>query len=216
MPIKFKCPCGRTLRAPDNAQGRKARCPACDRLLRLPSKPEKQTEPPADAPPEPRRDEPSAEVGRADSAKSAQSTEGEILIEGPKEDSKGCILLGESVPKDLKRAKQILIDHGYTVISAADGEQLMEFARKAPPDLILVDVKLDKVSGFQVCRALSDPLNPQNREIWQKPFIMTTPRMRGRDKQYAISLGVKAFIQKPFPPSAICPRIEKALKIQAR
>jgi len=62
-----------------------------------------------------------------------------------------------------------------------------------------------------VVQALKDPINPQNTNCWQTPFILTTRRIRGRDKQYAISLGVGAYLQKPLTPAELCSRIERLL-----
>ncbi len=134
--------------------------------------------------------------------------QGDTELEQP---PKARLLLAEESEAERDMVRVILEDHGYYVIEVDDGERAVELARKLSPDLIVADVRLPRMSGFQVVQALKDPMNSQNADCWQTPFILTTRRVRGRDKQYAISLGVGAYLQKPLTPAELCSRIDRLL-----
>lgn len=126
-------------------------------------------------------------------------------------DHKGRIVLAESRSADRDSAERMLADHGYRVFVAEDGEKAVDLIRRHKPDLAIVDLKTDKLSGFQVIKAITDQFHPQNREVWQTPFLMTTSKVTGRDRQYAISLGVMHYYAKPLVPAKVCARIERMM-----
>jgi len=180
MPIRFRCLCGALLKTPDGSTGRKARCPHCARLLRVP----------------------------AVSVPESEGDGDETKLEEP---PKGLILLADEMDPDRAAAREILESHGYRVIEATDGEETVRLAREQHPDLIVADIRLPKLSGFQVVQAIRDPMNPRNADCWQTPVIFTTRKLRGRDKQYAMSLNVNNVLEKPLTPAELCPRIERLL-----
>lgn len=191
MSIRFRCPCGKTLKAPGKSAGRRARCPNCSRLLRVPEH---------SVPAEEEEQQP------ARSEKGAKQSDTEL-----EQPPKARILLADEADGERAMAREILENHGYYVIEVDDGERAVDLVRKLSPDLIVADVRLPRLSGFQVVQALKDPMNPQNSNCWQTPFILTTRKVRGRDKQYAISLGVGAYLQKPLTPAELCSRIDRLL-----
>jgi len=179
MAVRFRCPCGKRLKAPEDYVGKKARCPVCERLLKVPGE---QAEPP--------------------------DTE-ETPPKG--EETRATVVLADSTDRDREVAKRIFEDHGYRVYAATDGEQAIALIRQHKPDVAVVDLKTQKLSGFQVIRTITDQFNAENRDVWQTPFIMTCTKVTGRDRQYAISLGVDHYYAKPLAPATICARIEKIL-----
>ena len=193
MVIKFRCPCGKVLKTPDDTSGKKAQCPNCGRLLRVPG----ASKPPAEPDAKPPRRPP----------EEAEQAPGH-------EKAKARVLLCESNKGDLEHAQRMLEEHGYEVIIAEDGDAAIKLARKHSPDLIVADLKMQGMSAFQICRQLTEIGNPLNKHTWQTPFIVTTPKIRGRDKQYAMSLGVGTFLEKPLSPSQLCPPVERLVSLR--
>ena len=125
--------------------------------------------------------------------------------EGPR------IVVADSDPGAVETLRGALSEHGYDVRVAADGEAAVRIIREHRPDLAIVDLKTDKLGGFQVIRTVSDRLNPLNRDVWDTLFFMTCPKATGRDKQYAISLGVRYYMVKPIALTQLVGRIETLL-----
>ena len=93
---------------------------------------------------------------------------------------------------------QILQDHNYVVLEAADGPKALEMIRAERPAAALLNVKLDIMSGFQVVQQLRSPSNALNKDVWNTPVLMTTERLIGRDKQYSMSIGAHGYFVKPL------------------
>ena len=80
---------------------------------------------------------------------------------------------------------------GYEVITAEDGVQGLEMARSSDPDLILLDVMMPEMDGFEVCREL-------RREDKLTPIIMLTAREEEADRVMGLELGADDYVSKPF------------------
>ena len=96
---------------------------------------------------------------------------------------------------------------GYEVITAADGEQGLEYARKLDPDLILLDVMMPKLDGYSVCTQLKQ--DPATRLI---PIIILTALTERDDKLKALEAGADEFIRKPPDRQELLIRIKSLLK----
>jgi DNA-binding response OmpR family regulator len=96
---------------------------------------------------------------------------------------------------------------GYTVITAADGVEGVEKARAEQPDLILLDVMMPRMDGFQTLEALK-----QDSATKAIPVFMLTVRGKEMDRLRGLQMGVAAYITKPFSPNALLARIEEALR----
>jgi len=103
--------------------------------------------------------------------------------------------------------EQILIGNGFKVFSAKDGIEALEIAKSTPLDLIISDILLPKMDGFQLCREVkSDPL------LQQIPFIFyTAAYTEKKDQDFAESLGADRFIIKPTEPEAFISIISELL-----
>ena len=119
------------------------------------------------------------------------------------------MVVAESDEKDLNKLSAILHNHGYEVFKASDGEQAIALIRETNPDAVVLAINLDNLSGFQVVQQIHDPGNVHNKDIWTVPVLMTAAKVRGRDKQYSISLGVRGYFPKPVQPAQLCSRLEK-------
>jgi len=96
---------------------------------------------------------------------------------------------------------------GYTVETAADGQEGLMKARENKPDLILLDLMLPKLDGFKICRLLK--FDERYRHI---PIIILSARDQERDKQLALETGANLFLVKPQPLAALVAHVEALLK----
>jgi len=94
---------------------------------------------------------------------------------------------------------------GYKTIEAMDGEKGLELARSDNPDLILLDVMLPKLDGFEVCRKL-------RQEGATTPVIMLTAREEETDKVLGLELGADDYITKPFSMRELLARIKANIR----
>jgi two-component system alkaline phosphatase synthesis response regulator PhoP len=116
------------------------------------------------------------------------------------------ILITEDSPTILEILKSVLVEEGYEVIAATDGQQALEMARTEKPDLIILDLLLPKTDGYKVCRMLK--FDEKYRNI---PIIMLTSRTNESDEKLGREVGVDAYIRKPFQPEMIIDQIRKLL-----
>ncbi len=96
---------------------------------------------------------------------------------------------------------------GYEVISAYDGFEGLEKAKKEKPDLIILDLMLPKMDGYKVCGLLK--ADTRYNKI---PIIMFTARAQESDKKMGQEVGADAYITKPFEPQVLLEKIRELLK----
>jgi len=96
---------------------------------------------------------------------------------------------------------------GYDVLSAYDGQEALEKARRDKPDLIILDLMLPKIDGYKVCGMLK--FDARFKKI---PIILFTARAQEVDKKTGEDMGADAYITKPFEPAAFLAKIEELLK----
>lgn len=96
---------------------------------------------------------------------------------------------------------------GYEVVTAFDGAEGITKAKGEKPDLIVLDVMMPKLNGYQVCRELR--AEPQCKNI---PVIMLTAKTQETDKFWGREVGADAYITKPFEFDALLDSIKKYLK----
>jgi len=94
---------------------------------------------------------------------------------------------------------------GYETLSACDGQEGLRLALEADPDLILLDLMLPKLDGFQVCRAVRE----KNRST---PIIMLTAREEESDKVLGLELGADDYITKPFSMRELLARVKANIR----
>jgi DNA-binding response OmpR family regulator len=103
----------------------------------------------------------------------------------------GRILIVEDEPALIRGLKDTFLSKGYEVLTAADGEAGLKLALSAAPDLILLDIMLPRVSGFEICRAIRE----QSLEM---PILMLTAKGQEEDIILGLNLGADDYITKPF------------------
>lgn len=118
------------------------------------------------------------------------------------------ILLVED-DEDLSYAVALQLDaKKYEVITACDGQEGLNKARKEKPRLIILDLMLPKIDGYKVCRMLK--FDDKFKHI---PIIIFTARAQESDKNLAFEVGADAYITKPFDPVELFSKIEQLLKV---
>ncbi|MBQ1988966.1 MAG: response regulator, partial [Clostridia bacterium] len=93
---------------------------------------------------------------------------------------------------------------GFEVIVANDGRQAVDFANKYSPDLILLDIMLPQLDGWQVCREI--------RKTSEVPIIMLTAKSETFDKILGLELGADDYVSKPFDTKEVIARIKAVLR----
>lgn len=95
---------------------------------------------------------------------------------------------------------------GYNVLEAFDGDEAIKKALEEIPDLILLDIMMPKVDGWEVCKALKE--NPATKNI---PIIMVSAKTQVDDFIKGMDAGATFYIMKPFSPAQLSDAIQKAL-----
>ena len=121
---------------------------------------------------------------------------------------KSAILIVDDTPTNLEILFDFLADSGFTVLVAEDGESAIARAEYAPPDLILLDVLMPGIDGFETCRRLQ--ANDSTKDI---PIIFMTALSETVDKVKGLSLGAVDYITKPLQHEEVLARIELHLRI---
>jgi two-component system OmpR family response regulator len=117
---------------------------------------------------------------------------------------KNKILIVEDDPNILEALKYNLTKEGYDTLTSVDGAQAMDVARAGKPDLIILDIMLPKMSGFEVCRIL--------RKEMDVPIIMLTARDDEIDKVTGLDLGADDYMTKPFSIRELMARVRALLR----
>ena len=107
----------------------------------------------------------------------------------------------------LRSLRRILIASGYEALVAASGQQGLDLARKASPDLVLLDLSMPGMDGLSVCREL--------RQWSTAPIIVVSARSEERFKVHALDLGADDYLTKPFGSDELLARIRACLRRSA-
>jgi DNA-binding response OmpR family regulator len=115
------------------------------------------------------------------------------------------ILIVEDEPTMLRGLKDNFEFEGYGVLTAADGERGLALACDARPDLILLDIMLPKVNGYEVCRLV-------RKAGLDMPIIMLTAKGQESDIVLGLNLGADDYVTKPFSVKELIARVEAFLR----
>jgi DNA-binding response OmpR family regulator len=115
------------------------------------------------------------------------------------------VLVVEDDPSILLGLRINLEKEGYAVLSAEDGERALTLARDEEPDLIVLDVMLPRMNGFQVLQTL-------RREGRTMPIIVLSARTGEIDKVTGLELGAEDYVAKPFSLAELLARVRAALR----
>jgi two-component system, OmpR family, alkaline phosphatase synthesis response regulator PhoP len=99
---------------------------------------------------------------------------------------------------------------GYEVVTAANGEQAIEKAINEKPDLIVMDIMMPKLDGYETCKRLKEM--PETKSI---PILLLTAKGRDVDRQKGFDVGADDYITKPFSPNKLINRVQEILGINS-
>ena len=114
------------------------------------------------------------------------------------------ILVVEDEPRYLRAIKINLEASGYEVSTARVGQTAIQLAADEEPDLVLLDIKMPGVNGYEVCRRI--------REFSKVPIIMLTALAQDADKVKGLDIGADDYVTKPFSVDELLARVRAALR----
>jgi len=114
------------------------------------------------------------------------------------------VLVVDDDPGIVKVVRAYLEQEGFQVLVAYDGKKAMQIARNDKPDLVVLDLMLPEMDGWDVCRAL--------RKESDVPIIMLTARVEESDKLIGLELGADDYVTKPFSPRELVARVRSVLR----
>ncbi len=117
------------------------------------------------------------------------------------------VLVIEDNEQNMYLMQFLLEKHGYTVITANDGLQGAEAAAREKPDIILLDIQLPEMDGYEVARKLRS-----NANLAETPIIAVTSHAMVGDRAKCISAGATDYVEKPIDPEGLVERIRAQLK----
>ncbi len=123
-------------------------------------------------------------------------------------DSRGNILIVDDTPANLRLLAAMLSEQGYKTRAVVNGHMALTAARSAPPDLILLDINMPDISGYEVCRTLK--ADERTREI---PVIFVSALDEALDKVKAFEVGGVDYITKPVQFEEVIMRVSTHLNL---
>lgn len=120
------------------------------------------------------------------------------------------ILIVDDIPQNIELLEAYLVPYGYEIVTAANGAEALEKLASHPIDLILLDVMMPVMDGFEVARRVR-----QNDTMRLLPIILVTALRETEDRVKGIEAGCDDFISKPVDKSELVARVRSLLKVKA-
>lgn len=116
------------------------------------------------------------------------------------------ILIAEDEPDIRELVAFTLRFAGHEVITTSNGEEALQQANQVTPDLILMDVRMPRMTGFEACRAMKT--NPALKDI---PVVFLSAKGQDSEIQSGLDAGAEEYILKPFAPDQLTERVKAIL-----
>lgn len=126
-----------------------------------------------------------------------------------KPDSKYTVLIVDDVPENIQVISSILYQKDLNILIAQRGREALRIASRRPPDLILLDIIMPGMNGFEVCERLKN--TPETKEI---PIIFLTAKTQPEDIVRGFEIGAVDYVTKPFNPSELLSRVFTHLELK--
>jgi two-component system cell cycle response regulator len=121
----------------------------------------------------------------------------------------GTVLVVDDIPANLKLLEAKLLNQYFEILTASDGETALEIAEAKQPDIILLDVMLPGMDGFETCQRLKK--NPKTNHI---PVIMVTALSDSADRVRGLQCGADDFLTKPLNDTALFARVRSLVRLK--
>jgi two-component system cell cycle response regulator DivK len=119
-----------------------------------------------------------------------------------------CILVVEDQEDNRRILRDLFVNAGYELIEAESGEEALTALMARRPDLILMDIQLPVMDGYEATRRIR--LNPELKSI---PIIAVTSYALAGDDAKALAAGCNAYVTKPFSPRALLAKVQEHLAL---
>jgi DNA-binding response OmpR family regulator len=116
------------------------------------------------------------------------------------------ILIVDDEPNIVIPLEYLMRREGYDVATAGDGEAALQAVAERPPDLVILDVMLPRMSGFDVCRALR--MDPRHGRL---KILMLSAKGRESEVEKGLAVGADAYVTKPFSTRDLVVRVRNLL-----
>ncbi|MEN6586756.1 MAG: response regulator [Sulfuricella sp.] len=121
----------------------------------------------------------------------------------------GEVLIVEDTPASLQLLSDLLTQAGYAVRQAQDGEMALLSARERPPELVLLDIRMPGIDGYEVCRRLK--ADPRTCDV---PVVFLSAQHETEDKVQGFKLGAVDFVAKPYQPDEVLARVRTHIELR--
>lgn len=132
-----------------------------------------------------------------------------MLTESPHPATGGTILVVDDVPANIDLLCALLRRDGYTVFSASDGEQALDIVAREHPDLVLMDVLMPKLSGYEVCERIK-----RDKATRLTPVVLISALYEPEDRIRGINVGADAFLTKPVNAHELQARARSLVRLK--
>src|SRR5438132_2394490 len=119
------------------------------------------------------------------------------------------ILVVDDTPQNVKLLSDLLAARGYEVTTASSGEQALQSIARQPPDLVLLDIMMPGISGYEVCRKIRE--NPATALL---PVVLATSLDPNQERVKGIEAGADNFLAKPVNQAEMFARVKSLLRIK--
>jgi len=121
-------------------------------------------------------------------------------------DKKVRLLLVDDEPSIVKMVGKRLEIEGFDVLIAMDGQEALAKAQAESPDVMILDLMLPKLNGYEVCTMLK-----QDTRFQKIPIVMFTAKTQEKDEKMAMECGANAFVRKPFRAQELLDKVRSLL-----
>jgi len=117
------------------------------------------------------------------------------------------VLVVEDSPPQREMITTLLKDNGLSVSSASDGVEALEQIQNTRPDIVVLDIVMPRMNGYELCRRLKD--NPKTKGM---PVVMCSTKGEEFDRYWGMRQGADAYISKPFQPQELVGTVRQLLR----
>ena len=121
------------------------------------------------------------------------------------------VLIAEDEPSIVLSLEFLLAEEGFEVFTSDNGADALRLCRERKPDLLVLDIMLPLVNGFEICRAVRD-----DSQLHGTRIVMLTARGREHEVQRGLALGADAYITKPFATRELMRVVKDLLGVGSR